>query len=34
MLKEKLDFNLLPAVLFAALVAYLLFSDPSISGPF
>ena len=34
MLKHKLDLNLLPTLLFAALVLYLLFSDPNISGPF
>lgn len=34
MLKEKIDLNLLPVLLFAVLVIYLLFSDPSKIGPF
>lgn len=34
MLKDKLDSTLLPALLFALLVIYLLGSDPSIVGPF
>lgn len=34
MLKEKIDLNLLPVLLFAVLVIYLLFSDPNKIGPF
>ncbi|MCQ8102473.1 hypothetical protein NP590_00030 [Methylomonas sp. SURF-2] len=34
MLREKLDSTLVPAVLFAILVIYLLSSDPGIVGPF
>jgi hypothetical protein len=34
MLKEKFDSKLFPALLFAVLVIYLLFSDPNIIGPF
>lgn len=33
MLKEKLDPNLFPALLFILLVIYLIFSDPSAVGP-
>ncbi len=34
MLKEKPDISLLPVLLFALLVMYLLASDPNIIGPF
>lgn len=33
-IRNKLDSTLLPAVLFALLVLYLLSSDPNITGPF
>lgn len=33
-IRNKLDSTLLPAVLFALLVIYLLSSDPNIIGPF
>ncbi|AEG01482.1 hypothetical protein Metme_3104 [Methylomonas methanica MC09] len=33
-IRNKLDSTLLPAVLFALLVIYLLTSDPNIIGPF
>jgi len=33
-IRDKLDSTLLPAVLFALLVIYLLSSDPNIIGPY